>query len=344
MLNYLQTYSSEAEYRADKTAYNYSLLKDFETRTPLSWRKRHILGDRSEDPDNEGMRFGSLIDVKLLGTEEEFEQKYHLSTIQKIPGDKAKAFAEALMRHTTYNSEEGVLIRDFYEVFKDAYEEVDGVGNSKVENYFQKFEGTDAELYYAELRSSYGKTVVSIDDLDKAERCVQLLKNDPATRDFFNGEGLNQFPIKFEYFGTCYKALYDRIKIDHVNKTIDGRDLKTSWKSQEFENEYIKMKYYLQNGIYAMGLLALRDALYPEYTVLPFKFCVIDASGFVRPLVYEFDFSQETGNPWVGLNMGYKKLKGIEQIVQDIEWHIKMDEWKIKKHHYDLGGHVKHTF
>src|ERR1700742_3767095 len=60
---FLGVYSDEPEYRSDKSAHNYSKLKDFMKDPLLVWKKKYITGDYEFKTTPE-MDFGSLVDCK----------------------------------------------------------------------------------------------------------------------------------------------------------------------------------------------------------------------------------------------------------------------------------------
>lgn len=340
----IKVYDDEKSYRADSEALNYSRLKWFDKKTPLSYRKKFILGDNSEEDENDGMKNGSLVDLKLL-TNEDFETRYHISSATKMPGEKGKALVDKLMELTSkYTDESGTLTVEFVDMFKEAYE-VCPVGNSKVDTYLAKFEGSTEEAYYIALREGFGKIVISLNEVEQADRCVNLLRTDENTRDLFNCEGINQLGIKYEYEGTLYRTLFDRVITNHRDKTIGFYDVKTSYKSSNFSWPFLDQRYYIQQGLYELAGIAYRDAIYPDYEIInPFSFITIEGSGFERPLVWRFDFKNPMEGPWNGFTVGKKYYRGINEIVSAINWHTKTDQWMITKEHYDLKGQINYTF
>jgi hypothetical protein len=332
--------SSEAEYRAHP-AYNYSKIKDWISKSPFGWRKRYVENDRSEDTLNEGIQDGSLIDVRLLGTEEEFEQKYFVGEV-KMPKPQGVRFAQILMELTEQNlSPEGELQSDFTELFTKAYELAE-IKTPGLPKWMNDFAGSDTEEYYQTLREAYGKTVVSFSKLEATDYTVKVLKTDATTGPIFNGEGFNQYPVVYEYEGETFKCLIDRLCVNHERKEIGGVDLKKTYAVADFPYQYLKLGYHLQDALYSKAVEAIRDANYRGYTILPFRYCVIDFPTFSRPLLWEFQYELE--NPWVGFTNKGRNYKGIWEILSEIKWAMKNDEWRIKKEHFELGGRVVHKF
>lgn len=339
MLKLIEVLNSEAEYRAHP-AWNYSKIKAWLSKNPLGWRKKYILGDNSEDEDNTGIRDGHLIDCKLLGTEEDFESQYFVGEIDKLPTPKEKLFADTLMSKTIdYIDSEGIFQGDFIECCREVYSEIGGVGNSKFETFISKFEGSEIEKYYLQLRKSIGKKVISYNEVESADHTVKVLRTDENTKDLFNGEGLNQLAIVFEYEGVQFKALIDRMKINHQERKIMSFDLKTSYSVDDFGYQYLKLCYFIQQAIYEMATLAYCQEKYPNYEIEGFCFCVIDAKAYYRPLIWNFEFNIGE-NPWFGFTHRGKNYKGIWEILEEINFHINSNEWRIKKSHLDRQGKI----
>lgn len=334
----IEILKSEAEYRAHP-AMNYSKCKWWVDKNPLSWRRKFHLGLKDEEPDNKGLNDGHLIDCRLLGTEQEFEEKYMVAEIPELPKPQELRFCEKLMEITLeHTDEDGVFTGDFTECFGEAYKRAN-IKTPGLEKFTSNFDENCGE-YYTFLRQSSGKKVISFQELESADRAVNMLKNDENTRGFFSGEGLNQLPIVFEYEGIVYKALLDRMKIDHERKLLVPKDLKSSYQSQEFHWAYLKLFYYIQEGIYSQAVRAFRDAKYPEYDIADFSFITIDAGGFTRPLDWKFEYPTPGENPWLGFTHRGKRYKGINTIMNEIEWATQKDEWRIKPEHHALGGKI----
>lgn len=337
---FIKVYDSEAEYRADKESWNYSRIKDG-LKHPLSYRKKHILGDNSDDPDNEGLNDGKLLDIRLLGTEEDFENQYFLSSLQTLPTEKRKLFADTLMQITLEQTKDNVFEGNFIDCCQRAWDSIGGVGNSKFSTFMEKFAGSDIDQYYEQCRKSTGRTVISYNQLEKIDFACNSLKTEESTGEFFQGDGINQLPIQYEYNGKLYRCMFDRMKIDKENKTLEFADVKNCFEPHEFVRQYLKMSYYIQQGVYSKGAIAYRDALFPEFEILSFSFYVADINGYHKPLKWTINFSFE--DPWSGFTINNRYYKGIWQIIEDIEWHIENDEWRIKREHHEKNGQLTFT-
>ena len=50
----------------------------------------------------------------------------------------------------------------------------------------RKFIGSELEVHYAQLRESYGKTIVELSELESAQAIVQELKTNSITKEIIN--------------------------------------------------------------------------------------------------------------------------------------------------------------
>jgi len=169
---------TEKEYRALELDSS-SSIKEFSL-DRKKYRKRYILREKVENEDNKSTMMGSLVEL-LLWEKDSFDKKFYLPSVEDIPGPETNMgkFVEALYKYTEESTDEdGNLTRPFEEIAKEAYK--DSGYKWTFDKVIEKFYGSNAELYYKELRTvkSKGLTVVSVQDLQNAERIVEALKND----------------------------------------------------------------------------------------------------------------------------------------------------------------------
>ncbi len=105
-----------------------------------------------------------------------------------------------------------------------------------------------------------------------------------------DSEGLNQLKFSLDYNGTLIRCMFDRIIVDHYNKTVQPIDLKTTGKAEEkFEDSVLHWNYYIQANMYTYILAHIlsSDEYYKDFTILPFKFIVINK--FTRtPIIWKY--------------------------------------------------------
>lgn len=342
MLKFIKIYKSEKEYRADKEAYNYSLLADFEKMSLLGFRKKHILNEKEDSTSD--MNIGTLGHMKLAEDEVAFENAIHLSTLVSKPKPQEVKFVDELFKLTLENLGTGdQFVGDFQVICKEAYDLAE-IKSPKYENFISGFEGSVAEEYYRELRNAHGKLLVTQSDLELCDRCIDKAKKSPTVGDIINWKDRkNEVPILFEYEGIRFKALIDRLNFDHPNTKIMPRDWKFSYAidHKEFEYNYFDLKYYIQQEIYTLAVTAFRDRFYPSYEIAPFGYVVINNKAFSDSVLHEFEFSNWE-NPWTGFTHKGRRYKSIPQIIEDMEWHKQNDIWSISKSTSLSGNYCKH--
>lgn len=196
--------------------------------------------------------------------------------------------------------------------------------------------------YVTAMVESTGKTLVTNLLVQEAEEMVSVLKTHEFSRDFILGDLEYQVEVNFEIGNFKFLSFLDYIKIDHVNKTIRGIDLKTGSKPvSEFLSNFIKYRYYLQGVIYSLALqyYALTNDL-EGYEILPFQFLYCGRYEKI-PTTLEFTDKWFKGalNGFT-TNAGYK-YKGLIELVDNIEWHWRNEVFNMSKEQYENNGLVK---
>ncbi len=175
---------TETEYRRIQMDSS-SSLKEFSTNRK-AYHKKYILGEKVEEEDSKASIIGRLVETLLLEPEE-FDNRFYMSVCLSTPTGLMLAFVEALYKHTAAATDEfGSVNRPFADLFLDAYN--DSGFKIKADAVLNKFQGSDAEIYYDELRKvrSKGLTVITSEDVTNAERIVTELKTNFATSEIVN--------------------------------------------------------------------------------------------------------------------------------------------------------------
>jgi len=209
--------TTEKDYRALLADSSSSLKMFAEDRK--KYFKRYVDLTPVTEERNQSVIVGNLVDCLLLEPEE-FENKFHMSTVVKVPEGLMGAFVNSLFKQTLeYTNSEGELVKDFSEMCKDAYTE--SGFKIKLEAVLNKFVGTDAEIYYRELVEveSKGLTVVTLQDVTNAENIVTELKSNFATAEIVNQETDNRWQV------------FNQLKVEGVE--IDGLKVKAMMDKQK---------------------------------------------------------------------------------------------------------------
>ncbi len=338
----------EKEYRALPQDSSSSLKLFSEDRK--KYYKKYIELKPVSEERNQAVIIGNLVDCLLLEPDE-FDNKFHMSTVVKVPTGLMLEFVNSLYKQTIeYTNEDGVLVKDFSDMCKDAYTEAGF--KIKFDAVLGKFVGSDAEIYYRELVEveSKGLTVVTLQDVTNAENIVAELKSNFATAEIVNRETcdewevFNQFKIEnVEIDGLPMKAMIDKIIVNHKEKAIQIYDLKCTFSVENFFDEYyIKRKAYIQAFIYTQILGNSKKYIFGKdgYKMLFPKFIVCDSINYMNPLVYTLDI-HDIIDAYEGFEYKGRKYKGVKDIITDLKWAKETGIWNISRENYMNNGQVK---
>jgi hypothetical protein len=336
---------TEAQYRAvimDSS----SSLKEFSTNRK-KYHKKYILNENVEEDDNKAATTGRVVETLLLEPEE-FDNRFHMSIVTSAPTAMMLDFVEALYKHSAAaTNEDGVLTRTFEDICKDAH--VDSGFKISLDAVLKKFIGSDAEVYYKEIREvrSKGLTVVTTQDVENATKIVEELKTNDFIAPIVNlvnsarYEIYNQLQVEgYEVEGHLFKSMMDKVIIDHEKKLITVYDLKCTWSVENFYDEYyLYRRAYIQGYLYYFAAKH-KFASLESYNVLYPKFLVCDSTNYSAPLIYSmtmdsFDAAEK------GFTYKGREYPGVKSIIEDLKWAIENDKWNISRENYLNNGIVK---
>lgn len=352
----------EGNYRELK-GLNQSMLAVFDE-NPMQFYNEFILGQPRAQKSNTSFDIGDLADFYLLdchGDETEFDQRFDEKFV-KFEGKKstAQAFvlADKLFEITQGDvNEEGVIVTDFEDRFKEAFrlaqleDKYSGKTWEKGLEDFNKVPkgGNKSAKDYFDLKiTSIGKAIVDIWQRDRAVKIINNLRQDSFLGDFINQESnsevevLKKVPIEFDLEGWDCKAELDFLHINHRDKIILRRDLKTSFDNEGFEYSYIKYYYYLQNAFYHLAVqsFAIDNGL-EGYVVSPMDFLVLDTSpNLRRPLLYETT-PNHVHQGLKGFDFKENHYRGVFELIKEISWASREGIWNISYENYNNKGIVQ---
>lgn len=341
------TATTEATYRANMLDSS-SSLKEFSMDRKKYYRK-YILGEDVDDKDTQAATTGRIVETLLLEPEE-FDSRFHMSSCAESPSALMLAFVNALYKHTKEATDDnGNVTRSFEDISKDAY--VESGFKIKYEAVISKFVGSDAEIYYNEMRlvKSKGLTVVTAEDVSNAEKIVEELRNNPVTKDVVNLVSsprysvYNQLQVEnYEIDGHVFKSMMDKLIVDHEKQTIQVYDLKCTWSVENFlEEYYLYRRAYIQAYLYNIAAAAFRDTQdeLEGYEVLAPRFVVCDSTNYYNPLIYTLS-EQDLQNAYNGFTHKNREYKGVGTIIADLKWALENNVWNISRENSIANGLV----
>lgn len=328
---------TEANYRAIYLDSS-SSLKDF-AMDRKKYHKKYILNEMVAEKENAAANMGRIVETNLMEPEE-FDNKFFLSSLSSAPTGLMLEFVESLYRHTLEATDEkGNITRDFSNLAQDAY--VDSGFKIKFEAVLTKFMGSDAEIYYKEIREirSKGLTVITTQDVSNAEKIVQELKNNPVTAEIVNTVNSVRYSVKdqlqvegYVVDGHEFKSMMDKVITDHQEKTVQVYDLKCTWSVENFfEEYYLYRRSYIQAYLYyhAAEVWASENG-YGDYTILYPKFIVCDSTNYMNPLIYELTI-EDMEDAYLGFEHKGRNYPGVKELIKSLTWAQNNNVWNMSR-------------
>jgi hypothetical protein len=316
------------------------------------YNKIYILGEKvKESEDSKASIVGKLVETQLYEPEQ-FDKRFHISSLVSTPTGNMLAFVEGLYKHSRDNTnEEGVVSLEFEEIAKLAHE--DSGFKWTLERVLGNFIGSDAEIYYKEIREvrSRNLTVVTLDDIGNADRIVEELKNNTITSGIVNLVNSDRYQVlkqeqveDFVIDGLALKAMMDQVVIDHKEKTVQVYDLKCTWNVENFyEDYYLYRRAYIQAYVYKKAAEALKNQLdLNDYRIEDPKFIVCDSINYYSPLIYTTSDVNMT-DAYYGFTYKGRDYPGVTNIIKDLIWAKENDVWNISRENHENKGIVRLT-
>jgi hypothetical protein len=321
---------SEEVYRAD-SALSYSRLSQFHKNGP----KALISTEKIDTP---ALRFGSLVDT-ILTAPEEFDDKFYVADIDRF-SDTIRKIVEDV--HNSYK-QMGWELKDELsespeEMLLQSLDWAEYQSNWKPETRIKKLIELGSD-YYTVLKYSTGKIVITQQELEEAQQCVQTLRTHPWTYQIFecdeDEEILYQLKFKTELGGVSVRIMMDLVKCNHKTKKIKPFDLKTTGGSEEkFEESYEKWCYWIQSPKYKKVLQKVigKDDYFKDFTVEDFEFIVINKQN-LSPLRWLDIDSPENRE------LLFKKY-GVtwQRLLLDANWHLQNGKFDYSRKSYENKG------
>jgi hypothetical protein len=342
------TAKTEAQYRAVEMDSS-SSLKDF-SQDRKKYYKKYILGEKVEDKDSSSANMGRIVET-LLMEPHLFDDKFYMSSCTSTPTGLMLDFVEALYKHTRDATDEnGIVKTPMNELLEAAYK--DSGFKIKYEAVISKFVGSDAEIYYNEIRTVRSKnlTVVNTTEISIAEKIVEQLRINTTTAPIVNLTNSSRYQIfdqmqveGYTIDGHKFKSMLDKVVIDHKEKTIQPYDLKCTWSVENFYEEYyLYRRAYIQAYLYHYAMLHIANDPDSEcygYSVNRLKFIVCDSTNYYQPLIYTLDI-EDMEDAYKGFVHKGRTYPGVGDLIAALSWCITTGTWTISHKNYLSNGVV----
>jgi len=310
---------------------SYSKLSDFDRNGAMSLI-------RHKSAEGAGLKHGALVDDLLVDnmTGSNFcEERYY-----KFDGEKPSATLGLLC---------DVILKNYLTIPTNLDDIVDIIklnkfwGNIKNEAVLiEKFDIPDFWNYMDAMYEIGDKILTTTEEYMDAVELVSILKTHKYSKDIIinDYENIYQYKFEIEYRGFLMRGILDLISIDHKNKSIRFTDLKTGKNPAiEFEDSFIKWRYYFQGAIYLLASeQILKDLNLVGYSIEKFQFLYISKSD-KTPLLYTMT------DKWVkaainGFKIGRYVYKGVNELIDEIDWCWNNKEYLVPKYIVENNGAV----
>ena len=338
---------SEQQYRSLELP-SYSSLKVF-AEGPMKFYKQFVTREIKQDEPSKDMVYGSVIHNLLARNDEQIdEDKFLVGDVSEIDKDanhpsyfawKIWELTEAdVVAHGDQTRSFGSMAEEAFSLTKynKAGEEV-RFKKKELDYALEKFEGTPLEVWYQMKRKAYGRSLVSIEDM---ENCLKIYRDVREYKDTSaiycqetdeRYEVFNETPMMFQHDGLTIKMMPDKVIVDHDQKVIQPYDTKVTWE-ENFTRAYLDKWYYLQGATYDTGIAQWQKENDLEgYKREPMKFVRVHNLSWYKPLICPM-----TTNDLKAAMSGFKTrwgktYPGFRQLVQDLEWAMSEGIWSVRR-------------
>lgn len=359
-----------------------SAIKAFKFKSPRDWKDIYI--DKQLDPEKneEGFTLGSLTDT-LLFTPEELDKRFYIGEEEKLPSEaivwiikdyynkivannkqmellSAELPNDGLMREFNLNDVDHLLDSANNYVSKDK-EGKEKVGwnvkwssDARIKNILEQ-----GSSYFDSLKKAEGRKVVSqrmnFDAIDMRD----ILHKHESVRDYFVPNENNHLIFQLEIFTTYLlpdgneipiKGALDIVRFNHIRKTVQIIDFKTSYSAFDFLQNIKKYGYADQLSFYdyllRQWLVEYCQGKYCEYEMLPPLNIVMDVKSKI-PYIYEYEWRDISlaadGNEKFLFNLyqtndhGQRIKRGWKSLLDEIGWHMVNNFWDCPKELKEKG-------
>lgn len=271
---------------------------------------------------DEALSMGSAIDT-LLTRPDEFGSIFAVYK-GAVPSGQMLSFCQILA--SKYKSD--IDIATFYQA---AYDEV-GFKRDSLKKVEEKFD--ECKTFFNYLINSRDKCVLTSEQVKRANEIVDELKGGKYTSGPVNIQPIpgfvdvyNQLELYYKYDEIPIKGALDRVIVNHMSKKVIPIDFKSSYNSDDFENSYIKWKYYRQASFYKFLLQKwMEENNLTDYELTNFMFIVCSKNGG-RHFSY---IASETDIHAARVGGSFRNgriVKGWEELLMEIGYLTELADW-----------------
>lgn len=351
-----------------------SMIKDFKYMTPSQWRAKHVLSQQKLEREGEHLDYGSLVDTLMFSPEMLKKRFFIAPDGMKVPSDSIKNIIDDLYNEYCKDNIDEALITigatSTNYAIGDLKDEIVTIAQRPQHNYGKgsyKPERIIKELtekggdYFELLKTIGDKVVISAMDNMTALNQAEVLRNHARTKPYFiqqEGETLlfqlELFVPHHEFDGpraslidassenpgiVFKKGALDIVRINHLEKTIQIADFKTSFDAHNFLSSIKKYGYCRQLSYYHDIINDWKEVNYPDYEIIEPINIVIDKE-CSEPYIYEYEFADLEVEK-LGYDNEKGRREGWETALATILWHLDTNIWSERELHQNNKIKIK---
>ena len=246
--------------------------------------------------EKEHFIIGAAVDFLFTfdGDMDFFTENYYISHIEDKPTDVVKSIIHSVfdkINEILQPFESFKYFNEYKDLILEACIEHEYYKNLKDDTRVNKILENSNDFYFQELMLSKNKIILSKEDVKTILSIYVSITKNEYTNKYFDKEIygiINQLPIYFDIDGVKCKALLDRVCIDHINKTIQIIDFKTTGDyTLNFHKQLKKFRYDIQAAYYTTAMMKnIKNSDLADYKILPFIFIVESTLQQGFPIIY----------------------------------------------------------
>jgi hypothetical protein len=326
-------------------ALNQSILKKILV-SPQNFLQAQKRQAEPDDSTEEHFVFGTVVDIMLTGSREEFEEKFVKIPDETKCSETIKGIVKSVYEEVSIDENE-VESLEIYDIAILKYANyADYQRKWKDETKVDKIV-EEGKSYFELLKTIGNKIPITETDYAKAITCLIALKSNEFTKPYTvlksslnDREFLDKFIIEFEYEGLKIKGELDRVIIDHTGKTITPIDFKTTGKPiSGFVNDFWYYRYDFQATVYSRGLYEhpdIKKLLENNYTLNPFLYIAVETNLVSQPMVFEVS-NEALQIGFFGGIVNNKKYEGFEKAIARYQYATQNNAWDYPMEYYENG-------
>jgi hypothetical protein len=324
-------------------ALNQSILKKILV-SPQSFLQAQKKQAEPDDSAEEHFVFGTVVDIMLTGSREEFERKFVKIPDETKCSDTIKGIVKSVYEEVSIDENE-VESLEIYDIAILKYANyADYQRKWKDETKVDKIV-EEGKSYFELLKTIGNKTPITETDYAKAVTCVMALKGNEFTKPYTvlksspnNREFLDKFIIEFDYVGLKIKGELDRVVIDHTDKTITPIDFKTTGKPiTGFVGDFWYYRYDFQSVVYLQGLCEhpdIKKLLESNYSLNLFLYIAVETNLVNHPMIFEVGEEASLIGFFGGI-VNNKKYEGFEKAIERYQYAVVNNAWDYPMEYYE---------